>query len=54
LGGVLSAEVAPIVVFELPGEVDLEIPGWDAFKRLGKGRRQPSACFFRRAVADDR
>jgi 16S rRNA (guanine966-N2)-methyltransferase len=50
LGNALPPEVPVIVVFEMPGEYDLTIPGWEAFKRLGKGRRQPSVCFFKRTV----
>lgn len=37
------------VVFEMPGDTELNSPGWECFKRLGKGRRQPSCCFFRRS-----
>lgn len=38
----------PVVVFEMPGEVTLEPPGWSCVKRLGKGARQPTTAFFRR------
>jgi len=38
-----------IVIFELPGQLDLKPAGWQGFKRLGKGGRQPTAGFFRRA-----
>jgi len=38
----------PLVVFEMPGELDLQPAGWTAVKRLGKGARQPSAVFFRK------
>jgi 16S rRNA (guanine966-N2)-methyltransferase len=40
-----------IVVFELPGELELAPEGWDLLKRLGKGARQPTVAFFRRAGA---
>ncbi|WP_052362298.1 RsmD family RNA methyltransferase [Geminisphaera colitermitum] len=41
----------PVVVFEMPGEIELKPPGWVCVKRLGgKGAHQPSVCFFRRAV----
>jgi len=47
-----EAWLAPsgVVVFEMPGEVTLETGGWECFKRIGKGRHQPSCCFFRRAT----
>jgi 16S rRNA (guanine966-N2)-methyltransferase len=49
----LTEALAPkpdaIVVFEMPGEIDLAPPGWELLKRLGKGARQPTVAFFRRA-----
>lgn len=42
------AEADPVVVFEMPGEFTLEPPGWTCVKRLGKGARQPTGCFFKR------
>jgi 16S rRNA (guanine966-N2)-methyltransferase len=39
----------PVVVFEMPGELTLEPAGWSCVKRLGKGARQPTVCFYRRA-----
>jgi 16S rRNA (guanine966-N2)-methyltransferase len=39
----------PIVVFEYPGEIELEPSGWALIKRLGRGAQQPSVGFFRRA-----
>lgn len=45
----LGAAGDPVIVFEMPGELTLEPPaGWECAKRLGKGARQPTACFFRR------
>lgn len=38
----------PIVIFEMPGEIELTPPSWSCIKRLGKGKRQPSVCFFQR------
>jgi 16S rRNA (guanine966-N2)-methyltransferase len=35
-----------LVVFEMPGEVTLEPPGWACVKRLGRGARQPSVAFL--------
>jgi 16S rRNA (guanine966-N2)-methyltransferase len=39
----------PLVVFEMPGEVTLAPEGWSCLKRLGKGARQPTVCFYRRS-----
>jgi len=44
----LAAKPEAIVVFELPGEIELAPPGWTLLKRLGKGARQPTVAFFRR------
>ena len=48
LGELLSARPDALVVFEMPGEMDLCPAGWTCVKRLGKGGRQPTASFFRR------
>lgn len=45
----LASKPDAIVVFELPGELALEPAGWTCMKRLGKGARQPTVAFFRRA-----
>lgn len=47
LGEVLAPKPDAIVVFEMPGELELAPPGWDLVKRLGKGARQPTVNFFR-------
>jgi 16S rRNA (guanine966-N2)-methyltransferase len=39
----------PVVVFEMPGDIVLEPPGWQCVKRLGKGAHQPTVAFFRRS-----
>lgn len=41
----------PLVVFEMPGEIELSPAGWTCVKRLGKGGRQPTACVFRASRA---
>lgn len=51
LGEVLAPKLDAIVVFEMPGELELAPPGWDLVKRLGKGARQPTVNFFRAARA---
>jgi 16S rRNA (guanine966-N2)-methyltransferase len=49
LGRALGAKSDAIVVFELPGEMELAPEGWTLIKRLGKGgRRQPTAAFFQK------
>ncbi len=40
-----------LVVFEMPGELQLSQPGWELIKRLGGGPREASACFYRRVAA---
>ncbi len=49
LAELLAEVVDPVVVFEMPGEVSVAGAGWREVKRLGKGVRQPSAVFYRRA-----
>ena len=41
-----------LVVFEMPGEVELAPEGWTLVKRIGKGRRDPTVCFYRRAAVE--
>ena len=43
----LASHPDPVVVFEMPGEIELRPAGWTCVKRLGKGSRQPTANFFR-------
>ncbi|MFH1499416.1 MAG: RsmD family RNA methyltransferase, partial [Verrucomicrobiota bacterium] len=46
----LAGKTDPVVVFELPGELELVAPeGWVLAKRLGKGARQPTVQFLRKA-----
>lgn len=47
LDEVLAAHPDPVVVFEMPGEQELNPEGWTCVKRLGKGGRQPTAAIFR-------
>ncbi len=49
LAELLAPKPDAIVVFELPGELELAPEGWTLLKRLGKGAHQPTAAFFRRA-----
>jgi 16S rRNA (guanine966-N2)-methyltransferase len=41
----------PVIVFEMPGELNLTAPGWTCVKRLGKGVQQPTVSFFRRTTS---
>jgi 16S rRNA (guanine966-N2)-methyltransferase len=46
----LAAKPGALVIFELPGGMELSPPGWTCLKRLGgKGARQPSAAVFKLA-----
>lgn len=45
----LAPKPDPVIVFEMPGELELAPEGWTCVKRLGKGARQPTVCFFKRA-----
>lgn len=48
LGEVIATKPDALVVFEMPGELELSPEGWTCVKRLGKGTRQPTVAFFRR------
>ena len=41
-----------LVIFEMPGGIDLSPPGWTCIKRLGKGARQPTVAFFRQTLGN--
>lgn len=47
----LKDKADALVVFEMPGEVELSPPGWTCVKRLGKGGRQPTAGIFKASRA---
>jgi 16S rRNA (guanine966-N2)-methyltransferase len=51
LEAMLPAGSDAVVVFEMPGELELAPPGWVCRKRIGKGGRQPTAAFFQRGVS---
>lgn len=46
----LASKADPVIIFEMPGEHELAPEGWTCVKRLGKGRRQPTVCFFKRTA----
>ena len=45
----LAPKKDPVIIFEMPGELTLTPAGWTCVRRLGKGARQPTAAFFRKA-----
>ena len=50
LAELLVSKPEAIVMFELPGEIEIAPEGWLLLKRLGKGVRQPTVAFFRRSA----
>jgi len=44
--GFLRAAPHGLLVFEMPGELELASPGWRLLKRIGKGRDQPTCCIY--------
>lgn len=48
LSVLLESKSDPVIVFEMPGELNLNPEGWTCVKRLGKGARQPTVAFFRK------
>jgi 16S rRNA (guanine966-N2)-methyltransferase len=51
LDTLLASKSDAVVIFEMPGEQELNPAGWRCVKRLGKGGRQPTAAFFRKGPA---
>ena len=45
---VLAPKPGALVLFEMPGELELAPAGWSLLKRIGKGARQPTVAIFRR------
>jgi 16S rRNA (guanine966-N2)-methyltransferase len=43
----LAGKPDALVLFEMPGELELQPAGWTCLKRLGKGAHQPTVAFFR-------
>jgi 16S rRNA (guanine966-N2)-methyltransferase len=46
---VFAAQPDALVIFEMPGEIEIQPAGWTLLKRLGKGARQPTVAFLQRA-----
>lgn len=51
LDELLATKPDALVVFEMPGEIELAPAGWTCVKRLGKGGRQPTVAVFRSSRA---
>ena len=47
LTGLLAEKPDPLIVFEMPGALELSPAGWTCVKRLGRGGHQPSVGIFR-------
>ncbi len=47
LARALAGKRDAIVTLEMPGQAEFEPEGWELIKRLRKGRRQPTAAFYR-------
>jgi 16S rRNA (guanine966-N2)-methyltransferase len=43
----LAGRADSIIVFEMPGGMELSPEGWTCLKRLGQGARSPTACVFK-------
>lgn len=48
LAEVLAPKPDALVLFEMPGELELTPDGWSLLKRIGKGARQPTVAIFGR------
>lgn len=44
--GFMRDEPDGLLIFEMPGELELASPGWRLVRRIGRGRGQPTGCFF--------
>ena len=44
--GFLRGAPHGLLVFEMPGQLELASPGWRLLKRIGKGRDQPTCCLY--------
>jgi 16S rRNA (guanine966-N2)-methyltransferase len=45
----LASRPDALVLFEMPGELDVSPEGWTCLKRVGKGAHQPTVAVFRRS-----
>jgi 16S rRNA (guanine966-N2)-methyltransferase len=46
VAGFLRTDPPGTFVFEMPGELELESPGWRMVRRIGHGRGQPTCCIY--------
>jgi len=49
LGEITAPNPGALIVFEMPGEMELAPAGWRSRKRLGQGTRQPTAVIYERS-----
>ena len=49
LARALTSRPEALVLFEMPGELNLAPEGWTCVKRVGKGAHQPTVACFRRS-----
>ena len=49
LAQALASRPEALVLFEMPGELNLAPEGWTCLKRMGKGLHQPTVACFRRS-----
>jgi 16S rRNA (guanine966-N2)-methyltransferase len=47
LAAALDPKSDPLVIFEMPGELEIGAPGWTLARRLGRGQRHPTAAIYR-------
>jgi 16S rRNA (guanine966-N2)-methyltransferase len=46
VAGFMQTNPPGIFVFEMPGEVEVGVPGWTMLRRIGRGRGQPTCCLY--------
>ena len=44
--GFLRRDPPGVLLFEMPGEVEIASPGWQFVRRIGRGRGQPTCCLY--------
>jgi 16S rRNA (guanine966-N2)-methyltransferase len=44
--GFIERDPPGLLIFEMPGELELSSPGWRFLKRIGRGRGQPTCCLY--------
>jgi 16S rRNA (guanine966-N2)-methyltransferase len=44
--GFMNPDGDGLLIFQMPGELELASPGWRLLKRIGRGRGQPTCCLY--------